>query len=199
MNSFDKLGMLKDTNTHKLNSWSSKKSDGWIVLVYFILLIGVYHTISSIPKRYHRKHHISFADNFTSLNHLLLSGTILLVIGAPVVAFKRRVPNAVSIDRENRLLTIKSKHKKKDLSLALDHLNYYHEKRLFYAVLEFYVDIELPNGKILNKRARTILLPNWGLSLNAKTLNEIVQELQIEEVQEKLNVPKLGFWELMGE
>lgn len=191
--------MLKDTNTHKLNSWTTKKSDGWVVLVYFMLLIGVYHTISSIPTRHDRKRHITYIDNFTSLNHLLLTGSILLVVGTPIVAFKRRVPNALSIDSENRLFTIKSKHKKKDLSLSLDRLYYYHEKNFTYSVLELYVDIDLPNGKILNKRARTILLPNWGMSLNAKTLNEIVQELQLEDVQVKQNVPKRGFWELMGE
>lgn len=191
--------MLKDTNTHTLNSWTTKKSDGWVVLVYFMLLIGVYHTISSIPTRHDRKRHITYVDNFTSLNHLLLTGSILLVVGTPIVAFKRRVPNALSIDSENRLFTIKSKHKKKDLSLSLDRLYYYHEKNFTYSVLELYVDIDLPNGKILNKRARTILLPNWGMSLNAKTLNEIVQELQLEDVQVKQNVPKRGFWELMGE
>jgi hypothetical protein len=189
--------MLKDTNT--LNSWTTKKSDGWVVLVYFMLLIGVYHTISSIPTRHDRKRHITYIDNFTSLNHLLLTGSILLFVGTPIVAFKRRVPNALSIDRENRLFTIKSKHKKKDLSLSLDRLYFYHEKNFTYSVFELYVDIDLPNGKILNKRARTILLPNWGMSLNAKTLNEIVQELQLEDVQVKQNVPKRGFWELMGE
>ena len=193
----NKKEMVKDTN--KLNSWTTKKSDGWVVLVYFMLLIGVYHTISSIPTRHDRKRHITYVDNFTSLNHLLLTGSILLVVGTPIVAFKRRVPNALSIDSENRLFTMKSKHKKKDLSLSLDRLYYYHEKNFTYSVLELYVDIDLPNGKILNKRARTILLPNWGMSLNAKTLNEIVQELQLEDVQVKQNVPKRGFWELMGE
>ena len=187
------------TNKPDMLVWSSKKSDGWIVIGYFILLIAAYHTISSIPRHRHNQRQVTFQENFTSLNHLLLSGAILLVISAPIVAFKRRVPNQMSFDREEKLFTIKSKHKKKDIHLSLDRMYYFHEENLLYSVLELYVDIELPSGKILNKRARTILIPNWGMSFTAKTLTEIVQELQRENVPVKVGLPKRGFWELMEE
>ena len=172
---------MVDNSTNQANAnkpemlvWSSKKSDGWIVIGYFILLIAAYHTISSIPRHRNNHRQETFQENFTSLNHLLLSGAILLVISAPIVAFKRRVPNQLSLDREAKLFTVKSKHKKKDIHLSLDRLYYFHEENFMYSVLELYVDIELPSGKILNKRARTILIPNWGMSFTAKTVTEIV-------------------------
>jgi len=170
-----------------IKTWKGKWSDLILVLVYFMLYSVGIHVLSSV--RLAIRHNVPIMEQIKDPSNVFLSFALLFFFMSPVWVYFRKVPKKLIIDYTNSELFI---HKKRRvLKYNMDKIRYAKRVTTFFYILEIHATFETSRNGEIEKLASSIIVPNWGLSWNKKTMNEIVKELDDLKVQEILDRPKL--------
>jgi hypothetical protein len=122
-----------------------------------------------------------------SPGHFIAVFLLLSLFMSPLWVYFRKVPKLITIDGINRNFHLQRKRKSSVYDLTLDQISFASMYKPLYAVLEIYGTFQSSRGHTLEKRIATIIVPNKGMSWNAKVLKEIDTELS------DLNVPRQPF------
>lgn len=168
--------------------WKGKSTDLYLAVLYFVLYsIGI-HVIVAI------RHSIKYDSDIlhaikNPLNFLLTFG-LLFFFMSPVWVYFRKVPKMLRIDVNNQKLEIQKRSK--TLNYNMDKIRYYKRNTTFFYILEIHATFETSRNGQIEKLATSIIVPNWGLSWNKNTMNEIINEfnnMNIEEIKNRPQVP----------
>ena len=163
-------------------TWKGKATDGFLMFIYYLLIVVIFHICVSVRRMKHQ--HNTFADRVFNLPSLLLSLLILTLVYSPVWAYYSKIPKVISIDADNRQLSIVRKFKSKSRVLQLNSASFHFQQSTFYSVLSIYSNFTGSRGQALKKHAVIIMVPAFGLSFNSRVLAEVVKELKSLDVPE---------------
>lgn len=166
-----------------------------MLILVLVLTILAFHVISSIPRR-HRLPNESFIQNLQSPNHFLFCAIIVLIVFSPIWVYRRKVPKEIRL--ENGELHILSKRQKKSLVLPIERISYFHETHLLYCTLEVYLTVETSRGHIIKPLTKTIIVPSFGMVINAETLRKLVKCLKENGVEVNANAKPRSFWDIIA-
>lgn len=101
------------------------------------LLIVILHVLFIWRQRRHQPEE-AFVHRVFNLPSFLLTLVILTLIYSPVWAYFNQIPKAISIDGENRQLSIVRKRRSKSRALQLDSISFHFQQSALYSVLSIY-------------------------------------------------------------
>lgn len=166
-----------------------------MLIVVLVMAILVFHVISSIPGR-HRLPNETFVHNLQSPTHFLFCAIIVLIIYSPIWVYRRKVPKEIHL--ENGVLHILSKRHKKSLTLPIERISYFYETHLLYCTLDIYLTVETSRGHTIKPLTRTIIVPSFGMVINAATLGKLVTCLKDNGVEINTSAKPRSFWDIIA-
>jgi len=177
----------------------SKKSDFLVLVIVLVLVLAIlaFHLITSFPGR-HRLRNESFISNLQSPGHFLFCAAIVLIVFSPIWIYRRKVPKEIHLDAENKTLHIVSKRKNKSLTLPLDRISYHYEAHALYCNLEIYLTVESRRGHMIKPLTRTIIVPAYGMAINADSLRKLVNCLKENGVEVNRDAKPRSFWDIIA-
>ncbi len=174
--------------------WKRKSTDVLVAYLIFLMFVLSVHIITSVKRATtHNKDVIEEVSNLYGLLGIFVLFTIFM---SPIWGFYRRVPKKIVIDPDTGKLIIDRKRKSKSMVLEIDSISSAHHTFMLYSVIEIHGSFRATRGHTLTKLISVILVPNFGMSWNKKTLREIQMSLKELNVPENNNEP-MTLWEYL--
>jgi hypothetical protein len=175
----------------------SKKSDFVVLLIILVSAILMLYMISTFHLKglIYGESHLKYTQR---VEHLLFCTVITLIVFSPIWIYRRKVPKEIHLDAENKTLHIVSKRKNKSLTLPLERISYHYETQALFCNLEIYLTVESSQGHTIKPLTRTIIVPAYGMAINADSLRKMVNCLQENGVEVNRDAKPRSFWDIIA-